>query len=52
MNPNNQYSPNITFTQQRILNHVPRDVEAERLALQRLDRLAPDLVGMILGHVL
>jgi hypothetical protein len=52
VNPNNTYAANITFTQQRILNHVPRDLEAERLALQRLDRMAPDLVAMVLGGVL
>jgi pyoverdine/dityrosine biosynthesis protein Dit1 len=52
MNTNNTYAANITFNQQRILNHVPRDLEEERLALQRLNRMAPDLVAMVLGGVL
>jgi hypothetical protein len=41
-----------TFTNQHVLNEVRRDHEAERLALTYLDRHAPDLVGMVLGHVL
>ena len=52
MNPNSQYVRNQTFGKQQLLNHVPRDVEEERLALQRLNREAPDLVAMILGGVL
>ena len=52
MNPNSQYVRNQTFGKQQLLNHVPRDVEEERLALQRLNRSAPDLVAMILGGVL
>ena len=41
-----------TFTKQAVLNHVTRNVEEERRALTYLDKHAPDLVGMILGHVL
>jgi len=41
-----------TFTKQAVLNHVPRNVEEERLALRYLDNWAPDLVGVILGGVL
>ena len=52
MNPNSQYVRNQTFGKQQVLNHVPRDVEEERLALQRLNRVAPDLVGVVMGHVL
>jgi hypothetical protein len=51
-NPNSTYTPNLTFGLQRVLNHVPRNQEDERLALQRLNRLAPDLLGMVMGHVL
>lgn len=49
---NNQYAANLTFGKQRVLNHVPRDQEQERLALTYLDRNAPDLCGMIMGHLL
>ena len=52
MNPNNEYVRNQTFGKQQLLNHVPRDVVEERLALQRLNREAPDLLGMVMGHVL
>jgi len=52
VNPNSQYVRNQTFGKQQVLNHVPRDVEEERLALQRLNRVAPDLVGVVMGHVL
>jgi hypothetical protein len=52
VNPNNTYAPAKTFGKQHVLNHAPRDVEEERLALVYLDRHAPDLVGMIMGHVL
>jgi len=41
-----------TFTKQAVLNHVPRNLEEERLALRFLDKHAPDLVGVILGGVL
>jgi hypothetical protein len=51
-NPNSTYTPNLTFGLQRVLNHVPRDQEEERLALVYLNRKAPDLIGMILGGVL
>ena len=49
---NNQYSNAFTFGKQRVLNHVPRNEEDERLALRYLDKWAPDLVGVILGGVL
>lgn len=41
-----------TFSKQAVLNHVPRNEEEERLALRYLDKHAPDLVGMVMGHVL
>ena len=40
------------FAKQNVLNHVPRNLEEERRALTYLDKHAPDLVGMVLGHVL
>lgn len=49
---NNQYAAALTFGKQHVLNHAPRDHEAERRALTYLDKFAPDLVGMVLGHVL
>ena len=52
MNPNSNYTRNQTFGKQRVLNHVPRDEQEERLALTYLDKRAPDLIGMIMGHVL
>jgi hypothetical protein len=41
-----------TFAKQAVLNHVPRNLEEERLALRFLDKWAPDLVGVIMGGVL
>lgn len=41
-----------TFRNQYVLNDPARDLEAERLALTYLDRRAPDLIGVIMGHVL
>jgi len=41
-----------TFSKQAVLNHVPRNLEEERLALTYLDKFAPDLVGVIMGGVL
>ena len=52
MNPNNTFLPAKTFGKQHVLNHAPRNLEEERLALIYLDKFAPDLVGMIMGHVL
>lgn len=49
---NNQFASALTFGKQHVLNHAPRDLEAEKLALRYLDKRAPDLVGMILGAVL
>jgi len=40
-----------TFSKQAVLN-VPRNLEEERRALTFLDKFAPDLVGMIMGHLL
>ena len=52
MNPNNTFLPAKTFGKQHVLNHAPRNVEEEAAALVYLDRHAPDLVGMIMGHLL
>jgi len=52
VNPNNTFLPAKTFGKQHVLNHAPRNLEEERLALVYLDRKAPDLVAMILGGVL
>ncbi|MFE4229169.1 hypothetical protein ACFRJ8_14920 [Arthrobacter sp. NPDC056886] len=41
-----------TFRHQHVLNDVQRDEEAEKLALTYMNKYAPDLVGMVLGHVL
>jgi len=41
-----------TFSKQAVLNHVPRNLEDEALALRYLDRFAPDLVGVVMGHLL
>lgn len=40
------------FRQQQLLHTIPRDPEAEQLALTYLNKKAPDLVAMILGGVL
>ena len=40
------------FRKQSVLNFAPRNLEDERLALTYLDKRAPDLVGMIMGHLL
>ena len=50
--PNSNYTRNQTFGKQRVLNHVPRDQREEKLALTYLDKKAPDLIGMIMGHLL
>jgi hypothetical protein len=41
-----------TFTNQHVLNEVRRDPVEEQLALRYLDKWAPDLVGVIMGHLL
>jgi hypothetical protein len=41
-----------TFSKQAVLNHVPRNLEEERLALTYMDKHAPDLIGMVLGGAL
>jgi len=46
------FEPGSTFTRSHILEYKERDEEAERLALTYMNKYAPDLVGMILGHVL
>ena len=40
------------FRKQSVLNFAPRNQEDERLAKVYLDRKAPDLLGMIMGHLL
>ena len=40
------------FGRQQLLHNIPRDPEAERLALTYLNRKAPDLVAMVLGGCL
>ena len=49
---NGIFQQGATFQRQHVLNTVVRDPEAERLALTYLDKRAPDLVGMIMGHLL
>ena len=49
---NNQFASALTFGKQHVLNHAPRDQQAEKLALTYLNKRAPDLVGMIMGHLL
>lgn len=46
------FEPGTTFTRSHVLDYQERDPEAERLALQYMNKHAPDLVGMILGGVL
>lgn len=41
-----------TFTNQHVLNEVRRDEADEKLALTYMNKYAPDLIGMVLGHVL
>jgi hypothetical protein len=49
---NSTFAPVSAFSKQMVLNTVQRDHEAERLALTYLNRKAPDLLGMIMGHIL
>ena len=49
---NSTISATKTFNNQHVLNDIGREPEAERLALNYMNRVAPDLVGMVLGHVL
>jgi len=49
---NSTFQPVSAFQKQMVLNTVQRNTEDERLAKIYLDRKAPDLIGMILGHVL
>ena len=49
---NTQFTRQQTFTKQHVLNEIPRDLEAEKRALTYLDKHAPDLLGMVMGHVL
>lgn len=46
------FEPGSTFTRSHILEYTERDHEAERLALQFMNKHAPDLVGMVMGGVL
>ena len=41
-----------TFAKQPILNHIPRNEDDERRALNYMNKFAPDLIGMVLGDVL
>lgn len=49
---NSTISATKTFNKQHVLNDVKPDPEQERLALAYMNRHAPDLVGMVMGHVL
>jgi len=49
---NNTFQQVNAFGKQHVLNHTPRNVDDERLALTYLDRHAPDLLGMVMGHLL
>jgi len=49
---NSTFAQASVFSKQMVLNTVQRDHESERLAKVYLDRKAPDLIGMIMGHVL
>ncbi len=49
---NGTVSATKTFNNQHVLNDIIRDPEAERLALNYMNRHAPDLLGMIMGGVL
>ncbi len=49
---NSTVSATKTFNNQHILNDIISDPEAERLALSYMNRHAPDLLGMVLGHCL
>ena len=49
---NNTYQNVNAFHKQPVLNCAPRNVDDEKKALTYLDRHAPDLIGMIMGHIL
>ena len=49
---NDTLQSSYVFGQQQILHTLTRDHEAERRALTYLDKHAPDLIGMVMGHVL
>ena len=49
---NSTMSATKTFRHQHVLNEVRRDETDEELALTYMNKYAPDLIGMILGHVL
>lgn len=40
------------FGRQQLLHTIKRDETAEKRALTYLDKHAPDLIGMIMGHLL
>ncbi|MET0993137.1 MAG: hypothetical protein ABWY20_03225 [Mycobacterium sp.] len=46
------FEPGSTFSRTPLLTLPPRNLEEERLALRYLDRMAPDLVGVVMGGVL
>lgn len=52
MNENNTYYPANTFGKQHTLNYAANERAEQDAALRYLDKHAPDLVGMIMGHVL
>ena len=49
---NSTFSPVSAFQKQMILNTVQRNQSDEHLAKVYLDKHAPDLLGMVMGHLL
>lgn len=46
------FEPGSTFTRSHILEYRERNEDEERLALAYMNKWAPDLIGVVLGHVL
>ena len=46
------FEPGTTFTHHPVMAYQEPDKQAERLALSYMNKNAPDLVGMVLGHYL
>ena len=49
------FEPGSTFSKHPVMADTisaTRDPEAEQLALRYMNKYAPDLLGMVLGHVL
>ena len=46
------FEPGPTFTNHPVMAYAERNLEDERLALNYMNKNAPDLIGMVLGHVL